>query len=343
MFPAGENEDGPMATIRDIASEDIRSEGMSYGMMIAIHLDRQDDFDAMWNWSFNVMRNGDPAHPAYRYYAWQVGFDDAIIDPMPAPDGEEYFAMALLLADGRWGSREGLYDYRTQALELLDAMKNREQIDNGVALFNAAEAQVRFTPNTFNFSTNGDHTDPSYHLPAFYMQWAEHGTAEDAEFWLEAADVSRAFFAATTHPQTGLNPDYANFDGSPKAASWDEGTANFRYDAWRTVMNIAVDWSWYEADPVEVDIAERLQVFFADQGIGYGNVYTLDGQRLEPGPSTGLIAMNATAGLAAQHELARDFTQALWDAGTPTGMYRDYDGMLYMLGMLHCAGRFRVY
>jgi oligosaccharide reducing-end xylanase len=35
--------------------------------------------------------------------------------------------------------------------------------------------------------------------------------------------------------------------------------------------------------------------------------------------------------------------QALWDAQIPSGKWRYYDGMLYMLGLLHVSGSFRIY
>jgi Glycosyl hydrolases family 8 len=50
-FPSGENENGPLAYIPDIQHTDVRSEGMSYGMMIAVQLNRKSEFDALWNWS----------------------------------------------------------------------------------------------------------------------------------------------------------------------------------------------------------------------------------------------------------------------------------------------------
>ena len=50
-YPAGENEHGPMAYVKDIGNGDIRSEGMSYGMMIAVQLDKKAEFDAIWNWA----------------------------------------------------------------------------------------------------------------------------------------------------------------------------------------------------------------------------------------------------------------------------------------------------
>jgi hypothetical protein len=40
--------------------------------------------------------------------------------------------------------------------------------------------------------------------------------------------------------ETGLMPDYAEFDGSP-IDPWDGGHDAFRFDAWRNGMNVAVD------------------------------------------------------------------------------------------------------
>jgi oligosaccharide reducing-end xylanase len=56
-----------------------------------------------------------------------------------------------------------------------------------------------------------------------------------------------------------------------------------------------------------------------------------------------LVAMNATASLAADHPRRLDFVRALWEQPIPTGRYRYYDGMLYMLALLHCSGEFRAY
>src|SRR6516165_1441854 len=47
-FPAGTNTNGPLAYVSDIGSKDVRSEGMSYGMMIAVQLDKKAEFDAIW-------------------------------------------------------------------------------------------------------------------------------------------------------------------------------------------------------------------------------------------------------------------------------------------------------
>ena len=50
-FPAGTNGNGALAYIHDLGNGDVRSEGMSYGMMIAVQLDKKAEFDAIWNWA----------------------------------------------------------------------------------------------------------------------------------------------------------------------------------------------------------------------------------------------------------------------------------------------------
>src|ERR1700743_3500991 len=50
-FETGANADGPLAYMTDWANNDARSEGMSYGMMIAVQLDKKREFDALWHWS----------------------------------------------------------------------------------------------------------------------------------------------------------------------------------------------------------------------------------------------------------------------------------------------------
>ena len=352
MFPAGENAHGSMAYIMDIANQDIRSEGMSYGMMISIQLDKKQDFDALWNWAKTKMYHAQEGSPVYGFFSWQMRADGTAIDEMPAPDGEEYFATALLFASHRWGNGKGIYDYSREALNILDNIKNRKPIEgtvngsrkaNAVALFNPEQKMVRFTPDTGNFEKNGDHTDPSYHLPAFYELWALWGPPADREFWADAAKASRDFFVKATHPKTGLAPDYANFDGSPKAASWDAHTADFRYDAWRTAMNWSVDYAWWAKDRREIELSDRILAFFASQGPNYKSTFTLDGKPTSEYDALGLVATNAVAALAATHPRAWHFVDALYQWKAPRGKYRYYDGLLYMMAMLHVSGNFRIF
>ena len=44
--------------VKDIYNNDVRTEGMSYGMMIAVQLDHQTEFDRLWTWVKNHMATG---------------------------------------------------------------------------------------------------------------------------------------------------------------------------------------------------------------------------------------------------------------------------------------------
>jgi oligosaccharide reducing-end xylanase len=139
----------------------------------------------------------------------------------------------------------------------------------------------------------------------------------------------------------GLMPDYANFDGTPYGT---DEHSDFRFDAWRTLSNVAVDHAWFAADPWQVEQSNRVLSFLASQGIdSYPNQFALDGTPLSSDHSTGLAAMAAVAALAADRGTGELFVQALWDTQIPSGKWRYYDGMLYMLGMLHVSGNFKIY
>jgi oligosaccharide reducing-end xylanase len=347
VFFTGKNSNGQLAYLTDWNNHDVRTEGMSYGMMISVQLDKKREFDALWNWAKTYMYISDPKHPSFGYFSWSCKTDGTPNSETPAPDGEEYFVMALYFAANRWGNGTGINNYKSEADALLTTMRHRVEITGPTkfgprAVGNEMDEQskmIRFVPN----SGGSDFTDPSYHLPAFYELWARWGPAADREFWSEAASVSRKFFVACTNPETGLAPVYANFDGTPHETRFAQSTL-FGYDSWRTASNWSVDWSWWQKAPAEQSLSDRIQSFFASQGVSsYGEVFTLDGNQITEHHSTGLVATNAVASLAATNPRAKEFVAALWDAPIPSGPMRYYDGMLYLMSLLHCSGRFRIW
>lgn len=330
-----------MAYIEDIWNQDVRTEGMSYGMMIAVQLNKKTEFDRLWKWAKTYMQH--QSGPSKDFFAWHCRTDGTKIDQNSASDGEEWFVMALFFASARWGDGEGIYNYKAEAQKILDAMLSKEdssdRTDVITNMFNKKHKQVVFVP----VGNADDFTDPSYHLPHFYELWARWADKNN-DFWREAADTSRQFLKRAVHPQTGLAPDYARFDGSPFDPFWGGGHKDFRFDAWRVAMNVALDYQWFARDDWAVMQSNRLLEFFSSQGINnYGNQYTLDGKKLGDDHSAGLVAMNAVAALAATHEKRKDFVEALWNLSIPTGTYRYYDGMLYLLALLQVSGNFRIY
>ncbi len=348
-FPAGKNDNGPLAYITDVAHHDVRTEGMSYGMMIAVQLDKKKVFDALWNWTMTYMYLSSPKEPAQGYFRWSLKTDGTPNSETPAPDGAEYYVTALYFAAHRWGSSEGIYNYKAWADKILTAIRHHP-LKTGMTKFgprtihsmvNEKAKMIRFVPDVGRH----DFTDPSYHLPAFYELWARWGPPADRRFWANAADSSRNFFQKATNPKTGLVPDYANFDGSPHVIKQFKYSYIFSADAWRTAMNWSVDWAWWQKDPREQELSNRIQSFFASQGMDtYGDKYTLDGHELGSRHAIGLISTNAVASLAATHPLAKDFVKALWNAPIPQKVVeRYYDGLLYIMSLLYCSGEYRIW
>lgn len=335
-YPVGDD----MAYIVDIIHNDVRTEGMSYGMMIAVQLDKKKEFDRLWKWVKTYMQHKSGQRDGY--FAWHCRTDGSIIDSNSASDGEEWYVMALFFASHRWGDGEGIYAYKAEAQKILRAMLSKVDSSDDpkvvTNMFNKRWKQVVFVPA----GEADDFTDPSYHLPHFYELWKLWADTNQ-HFWGEAAVASRAFLKKAVHPETGLAPDYAHFDGKPYDP-WGGGNNNFQYDAWRVAMNVAVDYQWFARDPWAVLQSNRLLKFFYSQGLkSYVGLYTLDGKKLSNFQNPGLVAMNAVAVLAATIEERKAFLQQLWDMPVPSGEGRYYDGLLYMIALLQTSGNFRIY
>ncbi|MGB8260381.1 MAG: glycosyl hydrolase family 8, partial [Terracidiphilus sp.] len=127
-FETGANQNGTLAYMTDWNNNDARTEGMSYGMMIAVQLDKKREFDALWNWSKTYMLVTDPANPSVGYFAWSMNTDGTPRSTGAAPDGEEYYAMALYFAAHRWGNGQGIYNYQAEADKILRGMRHHPTI-----------------------------------------------------------------------------------------------------------------------------------------------------------------------------------------------------------------------
>jgi oligosaccharide reducing-end xylanase len=216
--------DGPGSDesyVKDIYNGDVRTEGMSYGMTIAVQLDHQKEFDRIWTWVRNHMAKGCSGDTCTGEIAWSCP-TSGNCNNGGAPDGEEYFATALIFAHTRWGDT-GKIKYATEAKWVLDVIRTK---------------YFHTSPHIIKFGTNSGVTDPSYVLPAFYQVWACFDTANSA-FWNTAVTDGRAFFPKDVDGN-GVCPYQANWTGGQ--------TAGANSDSVRCVMNIMMDWNFFKAD-----------------------------------------------------------------------------------------------
>lgn len=322
----------------DTGNNDARSEGMSYGMMMAVQMDKQDVFDSIWTWARTNMFMQDGAMAGY--FAWSCALDGKHNAEGPAPDGEEFFAMALILASKKWGCRDGIYNYLQEAQSLLKTCLHHK-----FPMWNKDNHYILFVPNC-------PFTDPSYHLPHFYEVFAQYAVDKDRDFWKEAAKQSRLFLEKTMHPKTGMSPEYAYFDGKPNFEGFPAGHGFFYSDAYRTGANVGLDALW--SGGISKNLLDRicaLQRYFLHIAPNDYATYTIDGSPVELASlhPVGLLATLAQSSLAVlctdgatdeQKEIARHYVHLFWHTPLRTGNRRYYDNCLHFFASLALSGRY---
>jgi oligosaccharide reducing-end xylanase len=311
-------------------------------MMIAVQLDKQDEFDRIWKFAKKYMYHTEGSLRGY--FAWHTDYEGNRLSQGPAPDGEEWFVMALFFASHRWGDGEGVLNYGAQAREVLHTMMHKDDEPargNVTNMLVRDVAQINFVPRP----PGSTFTDPSYHLPAYYELWTRWtADADDKTFLARLAPTSRELFRNAAHPKTGLLPDYSHFDGTPYVSPRRPIHQDFRYDAWRTLANPAIDWVWWRGDPWAIEQSNRVLSFLASQGDDLAPCYTLEGEPIQGNDSpVGLIATAGVAALAADREIGEPWVRKLWEMEFSEGRYRYYSGLLHIMSLLQVSGNFRVY
>lgn len=339
--PAGED----MGYLEDTGNHDARTEGMSYGMMMCVQMGWKEEFDRIWKWAKTYMYMDKGENEGY--FAWSCGLDGKKNAMGPAPDGEEFFAMALFFASKRFGDGEGIFEYSKEAKDILRACIHKgENGRAGEAMWNRENKQILFVPGS-------KFTDPSYHLPHFYDLFAILAYEEDRDFWKEAARTSREYLAKACDPVTGMSPEYGNFDGSPmrKRMPWGEKHDKFYSDAYRTAANIGLDALWFSKDEGHLGAPLRMMKFFGSDLEAVRCVFEVDGTPVDMNVlhPLGLLSTMAQSALAVQavggedYEIAKKWVEWFWNQPLRKGERRYYDNCLYLFALLALSGNYRIW
>ena len=353
--------DDSMGYVSDVKNHDARTEGMSYGMMIAVQFGEKDIFDRLWRWSKKYMQHQSGNREGY--FAWSCKTDGTHNAEGAASDGELYFITALIFASNRWGNDTGI-NYKAEAQHILNCIQPKEytpeprqggfpgfggqQGPQKMYLIDPETNLITFTPDGFG----NRYTDPSYHIPAFYEVWAKWADDGRADYWNKCAKASREFLHKAINPKTGLNADMCQYDGSEmQMPRWPgmpqrpqgqkprrNGSNNFRYDSWRVPMNITLDYEWSGADAKwQKQYGETIQNFFYAQGVDkFVDQYRPDGSLPEEDEilpaggfrklrhSIALVSTVAAASILCDHAKKKEFVDALWNAFMHlSGNYRE--------------------
>jgi oligosaccharide reducing-end xylanase len=335
--------------ITDVKNHDARTEGLSYGMMIAVELNKKDVFDRIWRWSKKYLQHQDG--PREGYFAWSIAPQTLRKNSEgSASDGELYFITSLLFASNRWGNHTGI-NYYGEAKRILDAMWKKDGTGGIHNIIDTVHKLIVFTPD----GNGATFTDPSYHLPAFMEVWALYAKDGHEQFYRDCADSSRSFLHHACDSLTGLNPDLTQFNGLPTSSRFMKPA--FRYDSWRVPMNISMDYNWFNKDKTwQKNYAKRIQDFMRSKGINnFDDQFNTDGSPpkdiLQAGGykklrhSIGLVATVASTEMIDQDK-NHAFIHSLWNAKLEP--YDDgyfdpyYDGLLYLFSLMHLSGKYQI-
>jgi oligosaccharide reducing-end xylanase len=329
-FPTGTDQ----AYILDVFHDDIRSEGIGLGMMIAVEHGKRDEFDRLWRYA----KTSQHASGASQGYFPSFCNNGATVVACDDPFGLQQITTALLLARGRWMSVPGAIDYGREARSLLDIIRYKQEYNCGIVdgvtgTFDPKSKLVYDLPSIDSANTSR----PAIAMPAYYQLWQQ---ATGDAFWSEAATASRDYWKASANATTGLLPTRATFDGTP-VPGWD----TFISENYFALFSIVLDHLWIDSQPWAVDESNRLLQFFAGQGIDtYAGAYSLDGSTVvDSTHQDPLVAGNGALALIATINQRPGFINAAWNLTPPTGRSRYYTGLMIMLAQLILSGRMAVY
>lgn len=271
-----EGADGFLRTLRPDTPDGERcstvSEGISYGMLISVMMDEQEDFDDFW-------RYADKWSNENGLMCWYIAADGRrALGTGGASDADEDIAWALLMAARRWGGRGGL----TQSYESL-AVRQIERIYR----FEVDHDQYpdMFLPgdewrgkNVFN---------PSYFAPYQYRAFGEL-TGKVRE-WQRVIDCGYEVLERCLNPKqgnrsNGLVPAWCTYEGDPVEA-FPGAETNYQTDSARLPFRMALDWALAK-DVRAKGYLDRVASFFLEQGADQIiDGYLLDGSP-QPDPKT---------------------------------------------------------
>ncbi|HTV23513.1 MAG TPA: glycosyl hydrolase family 8 [Polyangiaceae bacterium] len=213
-------DDGSVYVLKNdyTGSEQVASEGIAYGMLLAVGVGDRTTFDGLWRY-YREHRNGNGLmNWLYAPCGGQLGGNGA-------SDADLDAAMALILANDRWA------DYEQDARDLVAAIGTHETQICG-------DGRIVLKPGDAWGGCDGT-VNPSYFSPAYYRRFALLQT-DRADFWNQFASDTYDMLDGMQEQVGGLLPDWGFGDG--RAEGGDRG--QYGYEAVRAPWRIALDLAW---------------------------------------------------------------------------------------------------
>ena len=253
------------------------SEGIAYGMLIAVYMDDQALFDDLWQYSQLWLDD----HGLMYWYVDPTGTEACPgLDPAEgacgaATDSDEDIAWALLEAERRWGGQGSLDEpYGVLARRQIEAVFQWE-VDHSWSVSKPGDTWGGYAQ-----------TNPSYFAPAYYRVFGE--VTDNVEGWQAVIDTSyqvieNSLDEANGNADNGLVPAWCDYEGTPRPPTPNDPTQlpddNWQYDSARIPFRIGQDWC-DNAEPRAKAYLDDINAFYT--GIGADAI--VDGYALHGTP-----------------------------------------------------------
>ncbi len=205
------------ADIRKDGAEAV-SEGTGYGMLMAVTMDDRQAFDRL-SAGFQKRRN------SRGMMSWQFSVCGGTWGQNAATDGDLDIAMALVMADRKWGG------YRSLAEPLITALKQFGTTE--------CDGKLVLRPGDMWGGCNDSvdtRLNPSYFAPAYYRVFASY-LPNQADFWNDLTRDTYTLLKSYQSSMGGLLPDWSYANGSLNGG--------YGYEACRVPWRISADFAWH--------------------------------------------------------------------------------------------------
>lgn len=238
------------------------SEGMGYGMLLAVYHDDQEVFDQLFRYVEQYLNERGLMN-------WEVHPEGAVTGYGSASDGDEDIAFALLMAARRWKGCGSLSEpYEAIGARMVEAMWTYE-----------VDQMLDYLWRPGDSWGTRDITNLSYFAPAYFRVFGE--VTDNEAGWDAVIDgnyeiLERTLNETLGNAENGLVPAWSNSQGE-LAMPYADAPTHFQNDSTRTPFRIGQDFCWFE-EPRAKAYLDKIASFYAE--VGVANItdgYDLDG------------------------------------------------------------------
>jgi endo-1,4-beta-D-glucanase Y len=310
------------------------SEGIAYGMLIAVMLGDQPLFDAFYGYALEFANERG-------LMAWYVAPDGTrALGTGAASDADEDIAWALVMAHRQWGGRgalsESYIDHARRQIERI--WRHEVDHDSCPHLFKPGD---EWRPDVFN---------PSYFSPHQYRLFG--AVTGEQSGWQAVVDRGYEVVQASLNEQSGnrengLVPAWCDTRGVPVEA-FPGAETNYQTDSARLPFRLGQDFAYYE-DPRARAYVAKTSAFFAALGAdAIGDGYHLDGRpcpdrkTIQPNPGSAVFVGGAAVGAmhSPRYQAFLDAAYARLRTGKLLARSRYYNHCWTVLSLLMLTGNF---